>query len=81
MHFSPDPLVFVAWKCKKLVEIVFIGHKYAQENLLAIARLRGNTLHRLEFAESDIATEESWYEGDRIMDVSFSLIIFFIHLL
>ncbi|XP_033222003.1 F-box only protein 33 [Belonocnema kinseyi] len=65
---NPDPLVFVAWKCTKLVEIVFIGHKYAQENLLAIARLRGNTLHRLEFAESDIATEESWYEGEHIMN-------------
>ena len=75
LYFSPDPLVFVAWKCTKLVEIVFIGHKYAQENLLAIARLRGNTLHRLEFAESDIGTEESWYEGENIMDVSFHIIL------
>lgn len=68
---SPDPLVFVAWKCTKLVEMVFIGHKYAQENLLAIARLRESTLHRLVFSESDIASEESTYEAENIMEVSF----------
>lgn len=65
---SPDPLVFVAWKCTKLVEMVFIGHKYAQENLLAIARLRESTLHRLVFSESDIASEESTYEAENIME-------------
>lgn len=51
--------------------MVFIGHKYAQENLLAIARLRGNTLHRLVFSESDIAADEASYDGENIMDVSY----------
>ncbi|XP_015177441.1 PREDICTED: F-box only protein 33 [Polistes dominula] len=64
---SPDPLVFVAWKCTNLVEIVLIGHKYYQENLLAIARLRGSKLEHLIFAESDIASDsESWHKTDAI---------------
>ncbi|XP_003491682.1 F-box only protein 33 [Bombus impatiens] len=64
---SPDPLVLVAWKCTKLVEIVFIGHRYHQENLLAIARLRGNTLKSLVFAQRFIATDvESWHKSETI---------------
>ncbi|XP_076623713.1 F-box only protein 33 [Colletes latitarsis] len=64
---SPDPLVFIAWKCTKLVEIVFIGHKYYQENLLAIARLRGCTLKSLVFAQRDIASyNESWHKAESI---------------
>lgn len=64
---SPDPLVFVAWKCSKLVELVFIGHKYYKENLLAIARLRGSTLKLLVFAESDIVSDsESWHKTETI---------------
>ncbi|KYM95761.1 F-box only protein 33 [Cyphomyrmex costatus] len=54
---SPDPLVLVAWKCNKLMKMVFLGHKYYQENLLAIARLRGNTLKLLVFAKNDITSE------------------------
>ncbi|XP_015592478.1 F-box only protein 33 [Cephus cinctus] len=65
---SPDPLVLLAWKCTKLVEIVFLGYKYYQENLLAIARLREGTLERLEFAENDISSENEtfWFEGPAI---------------
>lgn len=63
----PDPLVLVAWKCTKLVEIVFIGHKYYQENLLAIARLRGSSLKSLMFAQRYIvADSESWHMGETI---------------
>jgi len=41
--------------------MVFLGHKYYQENLLAIARLRGSTLKLLVFAKSDITSEfELW---------------------
>lgn len=49
--------MLVAWKCTKLTKMVFLGHKYYQENLLAIARLRGSTLKLLVFAESDITSE------------------------
>ncbi|XP_024870381.1 F-box only protein 33 [Temnothorax curvispinosus] len=58
---SPDSLVLVAWKCTKLTKMVFLGHKYYQENLLAIARLRGSTLKLLVFAKSDITSDfELW---------------------
>ncbi|XP_011139498.1 F-box only protein 33 isoform X2 [Harpegnathos saltator] len=64
---SPDPLVLAAWKCTKLTKIVFLGHKYYQENLLAIARLRGSTLQVLAFAKSDITSEnESWHKTESI---------------
>ncbi|XP_036142323.1 F-box only protein 33 isoform X2 [Monomorium pharaonis] len=62
---SPDSLVLVAWKCTKLVKMMFLGHKYYQENLLAIARLRGSTLKSLVFAECDI-TAEFWSEAENI---------------
>ncbi|XP_078043910.1 F-box only protein 33 [Augochlora pura] len=66
---SPDSLVFIAWKCTKLVEIVFIGHKYYQENLLAIARLRGCSLKSLVFAQRDIATySDTWHKAESITD-------------
>ncbi|XP_076169743.1 F-box only protein 33 [Ptiloglossa arizonensis] len=64
---SPDPLVFIAWKCTKLVEIVFIGYKYCQENLLAIARLRGCSLKSLVFAQRDISSDyDSWHKAESI---------------
>ncbi|KAL6263303.1 hypothetical protein P5V15_006101 [Pogonomyrmex californicus] len=64
---GPDSLVLVAWKCSKLMKMVFLGHKYYQENLLAIARLRGSTLKLLVFAKSDITSEiESWFEAENI---------------
>lgn len=64
---GPDSLVLVAWKCTKLTKMVFLGHKYYQENLLAIARLRGSTLKLLVFAKSDITSEvESWHEAENI---------------
>ncbi|XP_076248567.1 F-box only protein 33 [Calliopsis andreniformis] len=64
---SPDPLVLVAWKCTKLVEMVFIGHKYSQENMLAIARLRGRSLKSLVFAQRDVAPDDKdWFTHDII---------------
>ncbi|XP_057331551.1 F-box only protein 33 [Microplitis mediator] len=56
---NPDGLVMVAWRCVNLQEIVYIGHKYYHTNLLAIARLRGHTLRRFEFAENDIKEEDT----------------------
>lgn len=56
------------------MEIVFIGHKYHQENLLAIARLRGDSLKSLVFAQRFIATDvESWYKAETITHVSLYL--------
>ncbi|CAH1163846.1 unnamed protein product [Phaedon cochleariae] len=51
---SPDPFVLTAWLCKNLEEFVFFGYKYWEENLIAIGRLRGGNLKRLEIAEPDI---------------------------
>ena len=63
--------MLVAWKCNKLMKMMFLGHKYYQENLLAIARLRGNTLKSLVFAKSDITSEvELWLEAENIRRVS-----------
>lgn len=75
-HYSPDPLVLVAWKCTKLTSVVFLGHKYYQENLLAIARLRGSTLKLLVFAKNDITSEyESWHRVQSIVQVSISILV------
>ncbi|XP_017885879.1 F-box only protein 33 [Ceratina calcarata] len=66
-HHSPDPLILIAWKCTKLVEIVYLGHKYQEENLLAIARLRGNSLKSLVFAQRFIVSDsESWHKAESI---------------
>ncbi|XP_063984787.1 F-box only protein 33 isoform X2 [Diachasmimorpha longicaudata] len=55
-----DALVLMAWRCPNLLEMVYIGHKYYQENLLAIARLRGDVLQRFEFSESSIIIEDEF---------------------
>jgi len=62
--------VLMAWKCSKLKKIVFLGYKYYQENLLAIARLRGSSLKLLVFAKSDIISESGTYKDESIADVS-----------
>lgn len=51
---SPDPFVLIAWLCKRLEEFVLYGYKYLDDNLIAISRLRSDTLKRLEVVESDI---------------------------
>ncbi|RZC41072.1 F-box only protein 33, partial [Asbolus verrucosus] len=51
---SPDPLIMISWLCKNLEELVFYGYKYCEENLIAIARLRGDKLKRFEIAEDDV---------------------------
>ncbi|XP_025831431.1 F-box only protein 33 isoform X2 [Agrilus planipennis] len=55
---EPDPLVMAAWLCTKLEEVVLLGYKYYEEDLVAIARLRGNTLKNLEVASEDIISNE-----------------------
>lgn len=74
---SPDVLVLLAWKCHHLEELIYIGHKYYQENMLAIARLRGSTLQTFEFAESNIISEdETAYKFNDINQVSFLFFFF-----
>lgn len=51
---SPDPFVLIAWLCKRLEEVVLYGYKYFDDNLIAISRLRSDTLKKLELVESDI---------------------------
>lgn len=55
---TPDPLVLMAWLCKKLEELVLLGYKYFEENLVAIGRLRGEMLKKLEIAEEDILSDK-----------------------
>ncbi|KAJ9575885.1 hypothetical protein L9F63_007251, partial [Diploptera punctata] len=54
---EPDPLVMAAWRCKHLEEIVLLGYKYYDDNLIAIARLRGHNLKTLQIAAQDILYE------------------------
>lgn len=82
---APNPLIMLAWMCKKLEEITFIGnflneirsmpmfftrllligYKYPEDNLVAIARLRKNTLKKLEFAHADILYSDSGRQDAR----------------
>ncbi|XP_043288983.1 F-box only protein 33 [Venturia canescens] len=62
---SPDALVLIAWKCTCFRELIYIGHKYYPENMLAIARLRGKTLQKFEFAESDIIYDKDSPYGSK----------------
>ncbi|KAB0803545.1 hypothetical protein PPYR_00515 [Photinus pyralis] len=50
---EPNPLVMAAWRCPHLEEIVLLGYKYYVEDLVAIARLRGDKLKVLEVAAED----------------------------
>jgi len=43
-----------AWRCSNLEEIILLGYKYYVDNLVAIARLRGDTLKTLRIAAQDI---------------------------
>lgn len=53
-NLDPDPFVMMAWLCTKLEEIVLLGYKYMEEELVAIARLRAHTLKVLDVGHCDI---------------------------
>lgn len=53
-NLDPDPFVMMAWLCTKLEEIVLLGYKYMEEELVAIARLRAHTLKVLDVGHNDI---------------------------
>lgn len=67
---SPDPFVLTAWLCKHLEEFVLYGYKYWEENLVAIGRLRGDTLKKFEIVESDIL-HHNIQDGEDTFLVSF----------
>lgn len=60
---QPDPLVMAAWLCPNLEEIVLLGYKYFEEDLVAIARLRNDTLRNLEVANEDVIFSNEVYRG------------------
>ncbi|KAH8234667.1 hypothetical protein KR032_001533 [Drosophila birchii] len=47
-YMRQDPFVMMAWRCKRLEEIVVHGYMMDPHNLVGIARLRGRQLKRLE---------------------------------
>ncbi|XP_007891522.1 F-box only protein 33 [Callorhinchus milii] len=51
---NEDPLVLLAWKCKKLCHLSIHGYTAWAHNLIAIARLRGRRLRVLEVTEESI---------------------------
>lgn len=51
---SPDPFVLMAWLCSNFEELILYGYKYSGENLIAIGRLRGSEMKKLEIPEADI---------------------------
>ncbi|XP_076268573.1 F-box only protein 33 [Rhynchophorus ferrugineus] len=51
---SPDPFVLMAWLCSHFEELILYGYKYSGENLVAIGRLRGSEMKKLEIPEADI---------------------------
>ncbi|KAH8395223.1 hypothetical protein KR222_002789, partial [Zaprionus bogoriensis] len=56
-----DPFVMLAWRCKKLEEIVVHGHPMDPHNLLGIARLRSRQLRRVEVSQIEWPSHEIQY--------------------
>ncbi|KAK6179031.1 hypothetical protein SNE40_011479 [Patella caerulea] len=52
----PDPFVMLAWRCIELQELSIIGYGIADGDVIAIARLRGDTLKKLVVPLSCIYT-------------------------
>ncbi|XP_052122151.1 F-box only protein 33 [Frankliniella occidentalis] len=54
----PNPLIMCAWRCIKLEEIVLLGYKLWETEVLAIFRLRPS-LHHFDVWDGDILLDES----------------------
>ncbi|CAM4775409.1 unnamed protein product [Rotaria magnacalcarata] len=52
---EPDPLVLLAWQCKKLTSLTILGYEVLEVNLLAIAKLRPQ-LRRLNVCADCVMT-------------------------
>lgn len=55
---TEDPFVMLAWKCPKLESLRILGYEFLDENLVAIARLRGCGLKTLEVPQICILSLE-----------------------
>ena len=55
LRTDQDPLVMMAWRCKKLEEIVVHGYVLDPHNLVGISRLRGKDLKILEVSRIDLS--------------------------
>ncbi|XP_055608760.1 F-box only protein 33 [Uranotaenia lowii] len=55
LRTEQDPLVMMAWRCKKLEEIVIHGYVLDPHNLVGISRLRGKDLKLLEVSRVDLS--------------------------
>lgn len=55
LRTEQDPLVMMAWRCKKLEEIVIHGYVLDPHNLVGISRLRGRDLKVLEVSRIDLS--------------------------
>jgi len=53
-----DPFVMLTWKCQNLKEFSLIGYDIDQDDVVAIARLKGNQLKRFEIPMCCISTIE-----------------------
>ncbi|XP_048523264.1 F-box only protein 33 isoform X2 [Dendroctonus ponderosae] len=70
---NPDPLVLITWLCTQFEELVLYGYKYPEENLVAIGRLKGSRMKKLEIPKNDIVTESIRYRANPIKEVEKNL--------
>ncbi|XP_071448888.1 F-box only protein 33-like [Hetaerina americana] len=67
---QPDPLVMAAWRCTHLEELVLLGYRCYDADLVAIARLRGPKLKRLDVTEEDIV---DFLECESFIDLQYEV--------
>ncbi|XP_014894278.1 F-box only protein 33 isoform X1 [Poecilia latipinna] len=70
VNCNEDPLVLLAWRCKKLAVLVVHGYIMWSHNLVAISRLRGSSLRVLNVSEESLGfdPEQSIYvKGDPVL--------------
>ncbi|CAI9731240.1 Hypothetical predicted protein [Octopus vulgaris] len=78
-----DPFVMLAWRCPKLMHFTLIGYQVCDDDMVAIARLRGQQLKTFDIPSSCIYSlheedEVTWmkfgsYDGEFFQKVSESL--------
>ncbi|KAK3097965.1 hypothetical protein FSP39_014870 [Pinctada imbricata] len=68
-----DPFVMLAWRCYKLKHFTLIGYKISDDDVIAIARLRGNKLETFGIPQCSICTvsddgEYDWMNQETHID-------------
>ncbi|CAG2167668.1 unnamed protein product [Oppiella nova] len=68
-ELQENPLVMLAWRCKRLHSLTIIGYEVCDADLIAITRLRGSSLQHFSFPlccisllHSPIAEDEGYYD-------------------